>query len=300
MFAVVCSQVIAPFLVAAKVDVTPKVDYYAREGEFCGTADNGEFHHCHGTLECVNAKCAPGTGGGEVGLAEPEGKPETIPGVSEPETYPGDVDGSHVVHVIHHVYHDAPQHGYHGYYDGGNSGVYYGGGSGYHNGYTTYHHPYYTNSYGSHYYGGSYSPQHPVYHIHGHKPAHYAPVNSPSSWTSVKLTDYTQEDQACGPTGLGVNQKPCAPWLACYKQVVRSGFLAVHANMQYSCKPKMVKLGQRCGRDKRYTSIDVGRCPAWSHCQEVAMTGGQLGGGVCTQTPLERVEDAVDPFHSSI
>lgn len=32
MFAVVCLEVIAPFLVAAKVDVTPKVDYYAREG----------------------------------------------------------------------------------------------------------------------------------------------------------------------------------------------------------------------------------------------------------------------------
>ena len=29
----------------------------------------------------------------------------------------------------------------------------------------------------------------------------------------VKVTDYTQEDQACGPTGLGVNQKPCATWL---------------------------------------------------------------------------------------
>lgn len=285
--------VIAPFLVAAKVD---KVDYYAREGEFCGTADNGEFHHCHGTLECVNDKCAQGTG------TSPPGTPEILPGLSDPDKYPGDVDGPQVVHVIHHVYHDAPHHGYHGtYYDGGNSGVYYGGGSGYHNGYTWYH-PHRANSYGSHYYG-SYSPQHHGYYTHGHKPAQYAPVNSPSSWTSVKVTDYTQEDQACGPTGLGVNQKPCAPWLACYKQVVRSGFLAVHANMKYSCKPKMVKLGQRCGRAKsKYSYIDVGRCPAWSHCQEdrIALTGGQLGGGFCTQTPLERVEDAVDPFHSSV
>eukprot|EP00435_Cladocopium_sp_Y103_P012882 s3743_g3.t1 len=226
------------YVVLSVAATAQRPTYYGRLGEFCGRADNGDFHACHGDLTCHGQKCIKGYAGYATGHLR---------------------------------------------------------------GYGRYQRP--TPAF------GRVAPQVPSSYHPFMSPA----VMSASAWMSVKPEDYTAEGQPCSPiNGLGAGQKPCAPWLACYKHISTGLFARAYGNYGAAqsavCKPKMVHLGQRCGRSKSsHTYINVGRCPQWSHCQPdplrvdpIVGGPGLLGEGICTQTPIERLEDFVDPFHSSL
>lgn len=243
------------YVLPALVAASQKPVYYARLGEFCGEADNGDYHACHGDLTCHQKQCVSGHATGHL-------------------------RGYHSYHKYGYPKYDWPYKYQHPYYSGAESHPFY-------RGHMAYPHPYMGSQIGA--------------------------LASSSAWASVKLEDYTAEGQPCsGITGLGAGQKPCAPWLACYKHTF-SGSLFGRAYGGYyghsqsgHCKAKLVHLGQRCGRsESTHAEINMGRCPAWSHCQPdvgfVNQKGGELlGGGICIQTPIERVEDFLDPFHSAL
>lgn len=271
---------VLPALVAASAK-TPV--YYGRLGEFCGEADNGDFHACHGELTCHQKQCVKAYGAAGV---------------------TGHLRGYHSYPTDHYSHYKLPPHYQY---------------------LTTLHDspssPHYLPHSMTSFHSSPYQKGNPYYPGHVTSPHPYlgSPVGAlaaSSAWTSVKLEDYTAEGQVCsGITGLGAGQKPCAPWLACYKHTSSGSFFGrayggyYGASQNGICKAKLVHLGQRCGRSKStHAEINMGRCPAWSHCQpDAAFVGHAAGGagqllgeGVCTQTPIERLEDFVDPFHSSL
>lgn len=160
------------YVLPALVAASQKPVYYARLGEFCGEADNGDYHACHGDLTCHQKQCVSGHATGHL-------------------------RGYHSYHKYGYPKYDWPYKYQHPYYSGAESHPFY-------RGHMAYPHPYMGSQIGA--------------------------LASSSAWASVKLEDYTAEGQPCsGITGLGAGQKPCAPWLACYKHTFSGSSAALTA-----------------------------------------------------------------------
>eukprot|EP00913_Durusdinium_trenchii_P026783 g25123.t1 len=103
-----------------------------------------------------------------------------------------------------------------------------------------------------------------------------------ANWKAANLLDYTMENGMCSSiTGLGLDGKPCAPWLGCYMDSFNGC-----PTRTATCQAKIVAVGQRCGNARfgQHSYINVGRCRMYSRCvADTTEIPGMLGAGHCYQ-----------------
>lgn len=120
-----------------------------------------------------------------------------------------------------------------------------------------------------------------------------------ANWKAANLLDYTMENGMCSSiTGLGLDGKPCAPWLGCYMDSFNGC-----PTRTATCQAKIVAVGQRCGNARfgQHSYINVGRCRMYSRCvADTTEIPGMLGAGHCYQNMIHRLIDFFDPFNKDL